>query len=59
MPQRGRVVPEIGDGSYRELIFQNYRIVYRALSGRVIVIGVVNAAMDMERLAAERGWDIT
>jgi hypothetical protein len=34
-------------------------MVYRALSGRVIVIGVVNAAMDMERLAAERGWDIT
>lgn len=27
----GRVIPEIGIDSYRELIFQNYRLAYRVL----------------------------
>jgi len=55
----GRVVPEIGDDTYRELIFQNYRIVYRVLATGVVIIGVIHAAMDMEGLAGMREWDIT
>lgn len=59
-PQLGRVVPEIADDSYRELIFQNYRIVYRPITPqRVVVLGVVHAAMDMERQIGRRDWDIT
>ena len=58
-PLLGRVVPEIGHDTYRELIFQNYRIVYRALEDRVIVIGVIHASLDFGREARERGWDIT
>jgi plasmid stabilization system protein ParE len=58
--QMGRMVPEIGDESYRELIFQNYRIVYRVVRrGGVVVIGVIHAALDFERVMREREWDIT
>ena len=28
-PQMGRVVPEVGDPGIRELLFNNYRIMYR------------------------------
>lgn len=31
-PKMGRVVPEIGDDSIREIIWGNYRIVYRVRS---------------------------
>ena len=55
----GRVVPEIADASHHELIFQNYRIVYRVLEDRAVVLGVIHAAMDMESQAQRRGWDIT
>ena len=36
-PKLGRVVPEIGREEYRELIYGNYRVVYRA-SGNMISI---------------------
>ncbi len=58
-PLSGREVPEIGDETYREVIFQNYRIVYRPLKDRVIVIGVIHAAMDMMQQARAREWDVT
>lgn len=58
-PRSGRRVPEIRQDSYREVIFQNYRIVYRLLVGRVVVIGVVHGAMDMGGQAKRRKWDIT
>ena len=58
-PRLGRRVPEIGDESYRELIFQNYRIVYRLLNDRVTLLGVLHAAMDLESQAERRAWDIT
>jgi addiction module RelE/StbE family toxin len=58
-PRRGRVVPEIGDETYRELIFQNYRIVYRVMDERIVVIGLIHSAMDITRQAARREWDLT
>jgi toxin ParE1/3/4 len=30
LPERGRFVPEFNDGQTREIIYQSYRIVYRA-----------------------------
>ena len=59
MPRLGRIVPEIADGAYRELIFQNYRIVYRILDSTVIVVGVIPAAMDMDSQVERRGWNVT
>jgi hypothetical protein len=41
------------------LLFQNYRIVYRALGERVTDLGVMHAAMDLEQQAVRREWDVT
>ena len=58
-PMLGRAVPELHDASFRELIFQNYRIVYRTIGGNVAILGVIHAAMDMERQQEVRGWELT
>lgn len=43
-PQSGRVVPEVGDDSLREVIYGNYRLVYRLQVGNAEVITVYHAA---------------
>ena len=43
-PQSGRVVPEVGDESLREVIHGNYRLVYRLQVEAVEVITVYHAA---------------
>jgi len=44
LPERGRVVPELGDPEIREIFFKTYRIVYRLRSGTVEVIRFWHAA---------------
>lgn len=39
-PEIGRVVPELSIYNYREIIFKNYRIIYRADSDNVYIISV-------------------
>lgn len=39
-PRLGRMVPEFGDESIREIIHGNYRIVYRILDSAVFVLTV-------------------
>lgn len=48
-PLSGRVVPEVGDESLREVIYGNYRIVYR-LKGEIIEIVTVFHAARLLRL---------
>lgn len=43
-PRSGRIVPEIGDDTLREVIHGNYRVVYRVRSEAVEVITVYHAA---------------
>ena len=43
-PQSGRVVPEVGDESLRELIYGNYRLAYRLQTDSVEVVTVYHAA---------------
>jgi len=51
-PQSGRIVPEIGDKSIREVIQGNYRIIYRLRSEAVEVLTVHHGArlLDPEKL---------
>lgn len=44
-PESGRVVPEIGDASIREVLWRNYRIVYRLAGSSVEVVTVFHGAM--------------
>jgi len=43
-PQSGRVVPEVGDDSLREVLYGNYRLVYRLQAESVEVVTVYHAA---------------
>ena len=39
-PQLGRIVPEINKNQYREIIYGNYRIVYRLEEKRISILTV-------------------
>ena len=45
-PQSGRVVPELPDGPYREILVGQYRVVYRHLEDRdvVLVLAVIHGS---------------
>lgn len=43
-PLLGRVVPEVGDESLREVVYGNYRIVYRLKPEVVEIVTVFHAA---------------
>ena len=50
LPQCGRIVPELENYGFRELIFQNYRIVYRINSTNtdIEILAVVHAAREFK-----------
>lgn len=39
-PQSGRVVPEVNDNGIRELIYGNYRIIYRVEDKRISILTI-------------------
>jgi len=39
-PQMGRVVPEISDNQFRELIYGNYRIIYRVELKQISILTI-------------------
>ncbi|MFT3755472.1 MAG: type II toxin-antitoxin system RelE/ParE family toxin [Pseudoxanthomonas sp.] len=49
-PERGRQVPEAGNPALRELLFQNYRIIYRHRAGAVEILAIVHGARDLSRM---------
>ena len=49
-PDLGRVVPGFNDDSLRELIYENYRIVYRIRARGPSIVRVVHSAMDIRRV---------
>jgi plasmid stabilization system protein ParE len=46
-PEAGRVVPEYGESSLRELIFRNYRIVYRKDEQSVAIVTVFHGSRSL------------
>jgi len=45
-PFSGRVIPEIGDQSCREIIYGSYRIMYRVDDNNVWITGIVHGTRD-------------
>ena len=43
-PLAGRIVPELQQAAYRELLEGTYRIVYRVTAGEVQILAVVHSA---------------
>jgi addiction module RelE/StbE family toxin len=46
-PEMGRVVPEYGRKDIRELIFQNYRIIYKLEENQAIVLAVIHGKREL------------
>lgn len=46
LPRSGRIIPEIGDPSCREISYGSYRIMYRIEGDEVWTTGVVHGARD-------------
>ena len=46
-PRLGRVVPELGDETIRELIAGNYRLIYRLIGDDTEVLRVIHGGQDL------------
>jgi plasmid stabilization system protein ParE len=47
LPQRGRVVPEFGDFSIRELFVRNYRLIYQVKPDAVHIVGFIHGSRNL------------
>ena len=57
LPQRGRIIPELqgqGINNYRELIVDNWRIVYRVADVIVYVLSVIDSRQNVEDILLNR-----
>ena len=45
-PKRGRIVPEIGDASVREIFVYSYRLIYEITPGGIEILGVIHGKSD-------------
>jgi toxin ParE1/3/4 len=49
-PRLGRVVPEADEETIRELLYQNYRIIYRIKTERIEILTVIHGRRDIGSL---------
>ncbi len=59
MPRCGRIVPELETYGFREVIYQNYRIVYRIKEDHedVEILAVVHGAREIKTVLRQE-WDL-
>lgn len=59
LPYSGRIVPEFESYRFREVIYQNYRIVYRFSEnkGYVEILAVIHSARDMKTVL-HQDWEL-
>ncbi len=46
-PLIGRQVPEAEEENIRELVFQNYRIIYRVEDRRILILTIIHGSRDL------------
>lgn len=56
-PEMGRSVPEVEDNFIRELLFQNYRIIYKLEKSKIFIITVIHQNRDLNKKPI-KPWDI-
>ena len=47
--ERGRIVPEVGSRSIREIFVYRFRVMYQVSSSDVRILAVLHGAMDFDR----------
>jgi len=45
-PKKGRVIPELNKENYRELLIQNYRIMYKIKDEKIIISAVRHSSRE-------------
>ncbi|MBU1298211.1 MAG: type II toxin-antitoxin system RelE/ParE family toxin [Bacteroidetes bacterium] len=59
MPRSGRIVPELENYGFREVIYQNYRIVYRITSDESVqILAVLHCSRNFNKAFNEE-WDLS
>jgi len=48
-PKLGRKVPEYNLNEIRELIYQNYRIIYKTSKKKIYIVSIFHAARDLTK----------
>ena len=48
--ERGRIVPELGKQSIRELLVREYRLVYTVKESDVVILGLIHGKRDLKML---------
>ena len=56
-PEMGRNVPEAESENIRELLFNNYRIIYQVETERVLILTILHAARNLSQ-AGSKPWEI-
>jgi addiction module RelE/StbE family toxin len=49
-PKIGRVVPEYDQHNLREIIYHNYRIVYKITKNGIFIVAIVHASRDLTKI---------
>ena len=57
-PKMGRIVPEINDKNIRELIYHNYRIIYRLQKNEIQILTVIHGSRDLTK-KKNRKWELS
>lgn len=58
LPYCGRIVPELDGYNFREVIYQNYRIVYRVISDESIeILCIYHSARDFKQ-SFKQDWEL-
>ena len=50
--ERGRMIPELGDSSIREIFVYSYRLVYRIEDDRISILALIHGRRDFQK-----AWD--
>jgi toxin ParE1/3/4 len=56
LPERGRHVPEAKRQDIRELLYKDYRIIYRIKSDQIDILAIVHGSRDLT-LHTIKPWD--
>ncbi|EGW39310.1 type II toxin-antitoxin system RelE/ParE family toxin [Desulfosporosinus sp. OT] len=57
-PNLGRKVPEVEDEKIREIVFHNYRLIYKLSDESILVLAIIHAARDLNNMK-QQPWENT
>lgn len=55
-PLIGRIVPELGDETYRELFIYSYRLIYRVTGYQLLIVAVIHGRRLLDNVDGRDGF---